>query len=81
MAFDVDPRPVLYSGRSQYRIDGGRDGYGRVVLVIDDATAEILICGPGDVVCTARRVTNPAVLAYLRWHVGTIRDCARRERA
>jgi hypothetical protein len=71
MALGPARPPIDLTVHTQYRINGGGDAYAGVTLQLTPTEAVITVCGPGDLLCESRRVTNDAVLAFLLWYVDT----------
>lgn len=71
-------RLATTTARTQYRVADGRDCYATTVLQIEPGVIVVTICGPGDVICESRRITNESVIAYLKWHLDTVDDLTRR---
>ena len=79
---DMPVRPqtrlATTTARTQYCGPDGRDAYATTTLEVEASVVIVTICGPGDLICESRRITNPDVMAFVRWHLDTVADLTRR---
>ena len=78
---NMHSRPLIGSAtttaRSQFCGPNGRDTYATTYLEVEGNAIVVTICGPGDCVCQSRRITNPDVMAFIRWRLDTVGELNR----
>ena len=78
----MSSRPQIDSAtmtaHTQFVAPNGRDTYATTRLELEEHAIVVTICGPGDGFCERRQIVDPAVMAFIRWHLDTVADLSQR---
>ena len=75
---DVVPvSPLVATVRAQYT-ERGQDRYACSVVELRPGVIVVTVCDPSERLCESVRITNDAVMAFIRWHLDTVADLSRR---
>jgi len=68
------------TARVQYVVNG-RDLYTTTLIEREGNAVVVTVCTVSGLICQSRRISNPDIIAFVRWHMDTVADLTRREGA